>query len=136
MSRKKKCKQVHNFHHYLTWFLTPKCVFAPKNIDIWIFFNKATFPIILGYVIFGFKAQEATISKKIIINIQNAIALGFTCVMLTWIKNYKHLFICGDLTTNDFIPIVQIVSFWIQIIKWYYSKHIILNKIDSLYSID
>ncbi len=60
----------------------------------------------MGYVIIGQKAQQATISNKVIIKLLNSFAQGLTYVMLLWVINQKNLLICGNLTPNDLIPMV------------------------------
>jgi hypothetical protein len=37
------CKKVHNFHHYLTWFLVPRYVFAPITIQFRTYFSSIYF---------------------------------------------------------------------------------------------
>jgi len=56
--------------------------------------------IILGYAITSHKAQRATISNIVIVNIQNVFAPNFTYDMFSQIKNHKHLVICYNLTLN------------------------------------
>ncbi len=67
------------------------------------YYYKATFPITLAYAIIGHKSQGATISSKVIIDIKEAFALGFTYVMLSRVTNRKNLKIIGNLIPNDFI---------------------------------
>jgi hypothetical protein len=45
-------------------------------------FYKVRFPILLDNVIIGHKAQQATISNKVVIKVRNSFALGLTYVML------------------------------------------------------
>ncbi len=45
-------------------------------------FHKSIFPFALAYAMTSHKSQGAFISSKILIDIQNAFALGLTCVIL------------------------------------------------------
>jgi len=76
-----------------------KYTFGKKNY-------KIEFPILLGYAITGHKVQQPTISNKVVIKIRNSFASCLTYVMLLWVTNKKHLLICGNLTPNDFNPMV------------------------------
>ncbi len=60
----------------------------------------------MGYAITSHKAQGATISNKVVKKVRNSFAQGVTYVMLSWVTNRKHLFICDNLTPNDFNPMV------------------------------
>jgi len=49
------CKNIHSFHHYLTWFLAPLIIFA-RDYHIFVFFkapyhiheSPKEFPLFLG----------------------------------------------------------------------------------------
>jgi len=68
------------------------------------YYYKALFPITLAYAIIGHKSQGRIISSKVIIDIKEAFALGFTYVMLSRVTNRNNLKIIGNLTPNDFVP--------------------------------
>jgi len=106
------------------------------------------FLIILGCVIIGHKAQGVTISNsnKVIVNIWKCICIRFTYIMLLWVINFKNLFICGNLTSIDFIPMFLnnnffntnhvIILFQTQSVLQIYSQYIVHRlKINSCWNI-
>jgi ATP-dependent exoDNAse (exonuclease V) alpha subunit len=67
------------------------------------YYYKTSFPITLAYAITRHKSQGTTISSKVIIDIKEAFAHGFTYVMLSRVTNRFFLKIIGNFTPNDFI---------------------------------
>ncbi len=66
-------------------------------------FLKLTFPLTLGWARTCHKPQGATISSKVVVDIQNAFALGLTCVMLFRVTKRKYLTIVWQLHVDDLI---------------------------------
>ncbi len=58
---------------------------------------KKSFSIVLTYAITSHKAQGATIKSKVIIDIKNSFALGFTYVMLSKVTKNSNPLICQTL---------------------------------------
>ncbi len=59
----------------------------------------------LAYAIIGHKAQGATITSKVLVNVKESFALGLTYVMLLRITNHANLMIQGNLKPSTFICI-------------------------------
>jgi hypothetical protein len=68
-------------------------------------FYKSIFPLALAYVMIGHKSQGVTISSKVLVDIQNAFALGLTNVMLSRVTKRKYLTIVRQLHVDDFSPV-------------------------------
>ncbi len=56
----------------------------------------------MAYAIIGHKAQGATITSKVFIDVRDSFAIGLTYVMLSKVTNHANLMICGNLKQLDF----------------------------------
>lgn len=67
---------------------------------------KSTFPLILAYALTGHRAQGATITGKVIVDVRNCFAPGLLYVMLSRICSRDQVYIVGRLTPDMFRPII------------------------------
>jgi hypothetical protein len=67
--------------------------------------TKKTFPIVLGYAITAHRAQGATLSGTVIMDVRGAFTPGIAYVMLSRVTNRRNLRILGGLKPADFTPV-------------------------------
>ncbi len=71
------------------------------------YYYKTSFPIVLAYVIASHKAQDATITSKVLVHIRKSFAPRLTYVILSRVTNHANLMIQDSLKPSDFICIDQ-----------------------------
>jgi hypothetical protein len=62
---------------------------------------------VLAYVIASHKAQDATITSKVLVHIRKSFAPRLTYVILSRVTNHANLMIQDSLKPSDFICIDQ-----------------------------
>jgi hypothetical protein len=83
-----------------------------------------TFPFTLGWARTCHKPQGATISSKVLVDIENAFALGLTSVVLFKVIEQKYLTIVWELHVDDLI--VEYTK--LKSIKQFFLESLLIDK--------